>query len=86
MSSEYRREFIKAGIVNYWNQKSISKNVGLFNCLQQIDTKLDLKLDEKQDVHATYFNHFSKLSKKESINKMLQNKVLAKNRNFTVCI
>ncbi|CAG8589817.1 23003_t:CDS:2 [Cetraspora pellucida] len=83
MSSEYRRELIKAGIVNYWNRKSLSKNVGLFNCLRQIDTKLDLKLDEKREVHAAYFNHLFNLSKEESINKMLRNKAIVNSSEIT---
>lgn len=86
MSSEYRRELIKAGVVNYWNRKSVSKNVGLFNCLRQIDAKLDLKQNEKRDVHATYFNHLSNLSKEESLCQTLRNKILAENRNSAVCI
>ncbi|CAG8572676.1 29711_t:CDS:2, partial [Racocetra persica] len=48
MSSEYRKELIKAGIVNFWNRKNVSKGVGTLSCLQQLDSKLDLKLHEKQ--------------------------------------
>ena len=56
MTSDYRKELIKAGVVNYWNRNSVSKNIGLYNCLRQIDNKLDLKLEEKSQVHAIYFN------------------------------
>ncbi len=86
MTSDYRKELIKAGIVNYWNRKSASKNTGLYNYLRQIDNKLDLKLEEKAQVHAIYFNYVSNLSQEQSINQQLRNKVQAEHRNFTVRI
>ena len=84
MTLDYRKELIKAGVVNYWNRKSVSKNIGLCNCLRQIDNKLDLKLEEKPQVHAIYFNYISSLSQEQSINQQLRNKAQAEHRNFAV--
>ena len=85
MSLDYRKELIKAGILNYWNRKTAS-NVGLLNCLRQLDSKLDLQLHEKQLVHTLYFNHLSFLSNEQSINQLLLNKIRAEISNSTVRI
>ncbi|CAI2189388.1 8869_t:CDS:2, partial [Funneliformis geosporum] len=61
---------------------SVSKNIGLYNCLRQIDNKLDLRLEEKSQVHAIYFNYVSSLSQEQSINQQLRNKVQAEHRDF----
>ena len=86
MSSDYRKELIKAGILVYWNRKTASKGVGMLNCLRQLDSKLDLQLHEKQLVHTLYFNHLSRLSIENSIGQLLLNKILAEISTSTVCM
>ncbi|CAG8567708.1 6956_t:CDS:2 [Scutellospora calospora] len=82
MTSDYRKKLIKAGVVNYWNRKLVSKNIGLYNCLRQIDNKLVLKLEERPLVHAIYFHYVSSLSQEQSINQQLRNKVQVECRDF----
>ncbi|GES77384.1 hypothetical protein GLOIN_2v141924 [Rhizophagus clarus] len=81
MSSMYRKELIKAAIVNYWNRKTASREVGLLDCLQKIDSKINLKSDEKQYVHSIYFSHLAMISHENSINQVVKNRIISENEN-----
>ncbi|RIB20574.1 hypothetical protein C2G38_2178970 [Gigaspora rosea] len=74
MSSDYRKELIKAGILVYWNRKTASKGIRMLNCLRQLDSKLDLQLHEKQQVYTLYFNYLSRLTNEKSIGQLVLEK------------
>ncbi|RHZ78968.1 hypothetical protein Glove_153g12 [Diversispora epigaea] len=78
----YRKKVIESLIINYWNRKSISKNTGFYNCLQQINTKTNLTSDDKQDVNRIYYNLISVLSKESSISQPVRKKMEAEEKDF----
>nr|CAG8513987.1 8423_t:CDS:2 [Entrophospora candida] len=80
--NSYRKKLIESLIINYWNQKMISKNTGFYNCLQQIGTKINLTSDDKWEVHRLYYSTLSTLSEESSISQAVRKKMEAEKKDF----
>ncbi|CAH1765986.1 12953_t:CDS:2, partial [Entrophospora sp. SA101] len=80
--NSYRKKLIESLIINYWNRKTISKNIGFYNCLQQIGTKINLTSDDKQEVHRLYYSILSTLSEESSISQPVRKKMEAEKKDF----
>ncbi|RUP19615.1 hypothetical protein BC936DRAFT_139306, partial [Jimgerdemannia flammicorona] len=64
-----------------WLEPEVSP--GLYHFLPLADTKLNLRPEEKKQVHAIYLDHITRLSEEPSVNQQLRNKAKAELRNFT---
>ncbi|RUS32080.1 hypothetical protein BC938DRAFT_476337 [Jimgerdemannia flammicorona] len=81
-ATEYRKAVMEAALVTYWDRKTATKKVGLYDCLKQLDSKLELTPEDKQPLYMMYKRHTALLATIISVSPHLQNKAKNEHDNF----